>query len=121
MKAKRRRRGSRAEDLAATFLEQQGYLLLARNVHYPFGELDLVCRHPRRGLVVVEVRSLDPRMGFHPAETLTLRKRLRLERAIHAFLQRHPELQTLPLHLDVVTVLWEDPPRLEHLPDAFGF
>lgn len=121
MKGKRKRRGARGESLAADFLEQKGYRLIARNVRFPFGELDLVFLHPDRGVVAVEVRSLDPALGFHPAESLGPRKRNRLEKALQAFLLCHPEYQNFPCHLDVITVVWEDPPRVEHIPDGFGF
>ncbi len=123
MTAFRQRRGRQAEEYALRFLQKRGYRLIARNVRYPFGELDLVLHHPHRGLVVVEVRSLDRRTGIHPFHTLTAAKRRRLERALQAFLQQHPRYRNLPIHLDVVGIIWGEAasPRVEHLQDAFGF
>ena len=50
-----RERGRAAEDLAATFLQQQGLTLVERNYHCRFGEIDLIARE-NATLVFVEVR-----------------------------------------------------------------
>lgn len=119
----RQKRGQKGEHYALQYLQKKGYRLVARNVRYPFGELDLVCIHPRRGLVIVEVRSLDRRTKIHPLHTLTASKFRRLKHAITAFLQQNPIYSNYPIHLDAIGILWEKgkPVRLEHVEDAFGY
>ena len=55
MSASTRSKGRRGEDAAARFLTSRGYRILARNVHLPGGELDLVCLDGNC-LVFVEVK-----------------------------------------------------------------
>ena len=49
-------KGRAGEDLAATFLRQHGYRVLARNVRLPGGEIDAVCLDGSV-LVFVEVKA----------------------------------------------------------------
>jgi putative endonuclease len=51
-------KGRAGEDRAAAFLEAAGYRVLARNVHLPGGEIDVVCLDGST-LVVVEVKRRD--------------------------------------------------------------
>ena len=48
--------GARSEQLAVTFLESRGYLIVERNFKTKIGELDIIARD-RDILVFVEVRS----------------------------------------------------------------
>ncbi|MCC6580214.1 MAG: YraN family protein, partial [Phycisphaeraceae bacterium] len=50
--------GQRGEQLAAQYLRRQGYRILARNLRFRFGEIDLLAMAPD-GLtvVVVEVKA----------------------------------------------------------------
>ncbi len=49
------RRGRWAESIACTYLQQQGLILVQRNYHCRFGEIDLIM-HDDDTLVFVEVR-----------------------------------------------------------------
>ncbi len=114
----RRRRGNAAEDLAARYLERQGFQILERNFTTRVGEIDLIAREGEV-LVFVEVRSLSPEMAFHPVTTLTPRKLSHLKRAMELYLYRRGLVGQVPVRLDVVTVIWSRPPRIEHLRDAY--
>jgi len=72
------------EDAAAEHLRRRGFDVLARNVRFPFGELDLVALD---GDVVVFV-EVKTRRGFGALEAVDARKRRRLERLATAFLAR---------------------------------
>lgn len=52
------RKGRAGEDRAAAFLTAAGYRVLARNVHLPGGEIDIVCLEGTT-LVMVEVKRRD--------------------------------------------------------------
>src|SRR5438093_638740 len=58
----RRSLGRQAEDAAARFLEQAGLAIVERNVRFPRGELDLVCRDGG-AWVFVEVKCRQARWG----------------------------------------------------------
>jgi putative endonuclease len=81
--------GRRGEKLAADFLSKQGYSILARNVHTPYGELDLVAEHL---IVFVEVKSRRSQSFGYPEDSITANKREHLISAAQHFLQEHPGL-----------------------------
>ena len=106
--------GKWGEALTAETLAQQGYILLARNVHTPYGELDLVMRQGE-SIVFVEVKTRStPAYGL-PEESITRRKQEHLLHAAQHYLQVHPELAG-DRRVDVVAIrrLPDRPPEVVH-------
>jgi putative endonuclease len=98
----RKRFGATGEHLAAVWMQQQGYKIVARNWRCPCGELDSV---GERGgeLVFVEVKARrGARMGT-AAEAVTPTKQRRLVRSAQYFLMAHGQEQR-PYRIDVITV-----------------
>jgi putative endonuclease len=109
--------GRRGEDLASSHLEENSLLILARNVRYPNGEIDIVALDGAT-VVFVEVKlRRDAALGL-PAEAVTVRKRLRVVRAARRWLAAHPG-RARAVRFDVVAVLG-DPPALTWTRNAFG-
>lgn len=101
MAADTNQQGAAAETAAQLHLQQAGLELLARNVRYPGGELDLVMRDGQT-VVFVEVRyRRDDRFGGGAA-SIDAAKRQRLQHAAARFLQQHPTLSDAPCRFDVV-------------------
>ncbi len=118
--SKRLALGQRAEALAATYLEERGYTVIARNWRRPEGELDLVVT--RDGLCVfVEVRSRTGVERGHPLETVNASKRARVLRAARLYLDEEKPPAAV-FRFDVVGVTFsldDTPPELIHIEDAF--
>jgi putative endonuclease len=106
--------GNAGEAAAASWYEENGYEVVARNWRCEIGEIDIVAR--RRGLVVVaEVKTrTSDRFGV-PAEAVGRGKQARL-RKLGARYLRESALSGVRLRYDVVSVL---DGRLEVLEDAF--
>jgi len=83
--------GARGETLVAAHLEQQGFVIVARNVRVGRLELDLIAR---RGplLVVCEVRTRSSRDFLDPIVTIDRAKVERIRRAARSWIfgQRVP-------------------------------
>jgi putative endonuclease len=94
--------GRRAEDLAAAWLTQRGYVVLARNHATRRGEVDLVCR-AGGVLCFVEVRSRTGTAHGTPEETVDWRKALRVVAAATDWARRHGALEE-EIRFDVVAV-----------------
>ena len=112
-------RGARSEALAAEFLMQRGYRILARNFRAGRGEIDLIGLH-RGALCFAEVRSRSGSRFGRPGEAIGRRKRRQVIRAARGALamRRWPRHQTP--RFDVVGVdLSREPPELEMIQDAF--
>lgn len=114
-------RGRQAENMAALYLQNQGYRILARNWRCRTGELDLIVTTEEQ-IVIVEVRS---RSGYalaygFPSESITPRK-IRKVRDTAAVYLLQADKQTATVRFDVITVLYpgDGEPQLEHLKAAF--
>lgn len=127
--------GERGEELAAAYLEAQGYRVLDRNYRYERAEIDLVCFEPRGRptgrpeappageggeIVVVEVKARTG-LGFgRPEEAVTPQKQRHVARATSAYLHER-RLENARVRFDVVSVLLRPgrEPQIEHFRDAF--
>ncbi len=107
MKTTRARKnlGDSGERIAAMFLEQRGYKIIARNWRSPtrIGELDLIAEDSD-GLVFVEVRMRRGDAMGTPEESLTFRKRQRLIQLAQEFLQAHAECAERAWRIDLVAI-----------------
>ena len=95
--------GAAAEDAALAHLREAGLQLLARNVRYPFGEIDLVMREGDT-LAFVEVRYRRGKAFGGAAASVTAGKRRKLARASQAWLGNHRAYANAPCRFDVVAV-----------------
>ena len=79
--------GARTERAALEFLHANGCRLVARNIRFRVGEIDLVVRDGRE-LVFVEVRGRGEGSLEAPEVALPFAKRMKLWRAIELYLLR---------------------------------
>jgi putative endonuclease len=90
MSDRRHHLGRRGEEVAAAYLQANGYAILARNLRCGRGEIDILAA--REGaLIFVEVRTRRSGAFAHPEESVTPRKQAHLLAAAAQYLQDHPE------------------------------
>jgi len=112
--------GRAAEEEAARFLRSRGMEILARNVRYRDGEVDIVAREGGT-LVFVEVKARRSEEFGSGAEAVTPRKRARIIRAASRFLAGLG--READCRFDVVEVRLDNrgrPLGLRHVRGAFG-
>jgi putative endonuclease len=80
-------KGQQAEELVATWLQEQGYTTRQRNFRTRRGEIDLVMTHEDT-LVFVEVKSLKRSTPQRALQNITPAKQRRLVQAAQAYLAR---------------------------------
>lgn len=95
-------RGNWGEALAARYLQQQGLTLIARQVRYRVGELDLVCQDGD-ACIFVEVKARKSDAFGGPMAAVTAAKQQRLRRAAACYLQ-YSKQPNRPCRFDVVGV-----------------
>lgn len=114
--------GAAAEQLAAQFVQAQGWRLVAANFHCRLGEIDLVIRPntAERLLVFVEVRSRKRGVFGDAIGSVTLGKQRKIYRTAAYFLQCHPEFAEFDCRFDVIAVqLAASPVQFEWIVAAF--
>jgi putative endonuclease len=116
---KRHRLGTWGETLALQHLQAIGYSILERNWRSAEGEIDLVAQDGDV-VVFVEVKTRTSRAFGSPEESITRRKRTRLQRAAEAYLEANGLLDAL-WRIDIVAIdctALGKVERLEHYVDA---
>ncbi|WP_235898531.1 YraN family protein [Parahaliea maris] len=82
-------------------MRDQGLRILARNVHFKAGELDIVALHGDT-LVFVEVRARSNPRYSGAAASVDRRKQAKLLRAAALFLRQHARWANYPCRFDVI-------------------
>lgn len=101
----RKRLGDAGEQVAAEYLLERGYTILARNWRCRGGELDLVALDGSV-LVFVEVRSRSTRTYGTAEESVDWRKQRQVRR-VASFYLTGAEVYYRDLRFDVITVYFE--------------
>jgi putative endonuclease len=119
MADRRQTLGRAAEEAAAAFLRRAGLAVVARNVRFRAGEIDLVCRD--HGVVVfVEVKCRRAGWDETPAAAVSWHKQRRLTRLAQLYLKWR-RLEGTRCRFDVVSVTLTERGALDvrHVPSAF--
>lgn len=113
--------GEKYESIAASWLEDRGLRLLARNFRCKAGEIDIIARD-RTHLVFLEVRARSNPAFSSAAGSVDRRKQQRILRTAQWFLQHNPELARLPCRFDVIAFEPRQSgtsPDIQWIPGAF--
>lgn len=109
--------GNTGEEIAAQYLENKGYEILARNWQYMHRELDIVAKK-NKTLVIVEVKTRAAYSLITPVEAVTPRKQRLIISAANVFIEKHNiDLET---RFDVISIIYSNNTfQVEHIEDAF--
>lgn len=111
------KRGNEGEDLAAKFLKQKGYEVLARNYRFRRSEIDLIVKK-ENWLVFVEVKTRSSNEFGFPEEFVDDGKVKKVLEGADQFLFEHE--WTGNVRYDIVSIsLKNGIPEIEHFEDAF--
>ena len=111
--------GKRGEELAAAFLEGEGYAILDRNWRCRQGEIDVVA-FDGVDTVFVEVKTRSSLAFGHPLEAITVQKLARLRRLAAVWCEVHPGSHDR-IRIDAIAVVAprDAPAQIEHLKRVF--
>lgn len=102
MKEDPRSIGRFSEDIAAGFLQKQGYRILERNISSRLGELDIVARD-KDTLCFIEVKFRSNLTRGLPEEAITNSKRHKICKSALVFLKKNNFLEE-KARFDVVSI-----------------
>ena len=105
--------GQLGEKLAAQYLREQGFKIIALNYQTKHGEIDIVCRKDKI-TVFVEVKTRTSNICGLPEEAITKTKATHLINSAFEYLIQNPG----PWQIDLVTVeiLSSQPTIIKHWP-----
>lgn len=109
--------GKIGEDIAAAFLTQKGYKILARNWRRGHEEIDIIAVD-NKTLVIVEVKTRKTDAFGDPDLAVTKGKQRSLIRVAEAYIQQ--ENLDIDTRFDIISiVLSKQGKQIEHIEDAF--
>lgn len=99
--------GNEKEQIAAAYLEAQGYKIVACNYFCSAGEIDLIARDGAY-LVFVEVKYRKDLKNGYPEDAITTRKRHSIIKTASQYLLRHGLSFDSPCRFDVVSIVGDE-------------
>ena len=111
--------GKEGEDIAAKYLKEKGFEIIARNYHYSHGEIDIIA-NDKNQLVFVEVKTRlnleygEPEYAINPKKIKQIKKMAEL----YLF---DKEIEEADCRFDVVAILLGNSsnPTITHYENAF--
>lgn len=115
LKMSTRQIGTEKERLAAAYLQEQGYEIIACNFVCRQGEIDLIARKSPY-LIFIEVKYRKSNRFGSAEEAVTMKKQIRIQKAAQYYLYKKKIPQNTPCRFDVVAINHE---QIELIENAF--
>ncbi len=115
------RKGLRGEQLAARYLREKGYCIVAANYKTKLGETDIIAlTRDENTLCFVEVKTRSPGQLLPPAEAVDQGKESRLQINAAAFMKKN-RLSIPNIRFDIIEIILHDlyTADINHIENAF--
>lgn len=109
--------GQHGENLAAEYLQRNGYQIVERNYRTRYGEVDIICSQ-KGDLVFVEVKTRRSTRFGSPEEAITYRKKEHIKKAALSYLKQ-ADNSYRSIRFDVITIMIQPSPVINHIQGAF--
>ncbi|WP_078038603.1 YraN family protein [Oribacterium sp. C9] len=97
-------KGQHSEDIAASYLKKNGYIILERNWRFHKNEIDIIARDGSC-LVFVEVKARKSSLHGFGCEAVDRRKQMLIRKVAEAYLIfKHHSLTGIPCRFDVISI-----------------
>lgn len=114
------RTGLRGEQLAARYLREHGYSILAANYATSLGETDIIAVSRDNTICFIEVKTRSPGQMLPPSEAVDYNKQSRLQTNAAAFL-KNKNYSSENIRFDIIEVILHDlyTADINHIENAF--
>jgi putative endonuclease len=99
--------GTQGEELAATWLEQQGYTIVEKNWRHKHWEVDIIASKGKK-LHFVEVKTRSNHRFGKPEESIKKDKMTALKNAAEEYLYQHEEWKYIQFDVLAITMKGEE-------------
>ena len=113
--------GKEGEKRAAKFLKSKGYKIVARNVRFSIGEIDIIVQIEKT-IIFIEVKTRQSAEYCHPREVVDKKKRQKIKQmAMQYYRNKKYSKMGFAIRFDIITLIWPEgeEPKIEHFIDAF--
>lgn len=114
--------GKYGEEIAAGYLQREGYIIKERNYRSSLGEIDIICEH--QGIIIfIEVKTRSSEKFGYAGESVDKNKQKRIMiNALNYLIRKN--LKTSKLRFDVILISLSDKDTIDqinHIKDAFNW
>ncbi|MDO8505476.1 MAG: YraN family protein [bacterium] len=113
--------GAWGEEVAARYLENKGYKIVARHFTHRIGEIDIVTAKDSR-IIFVEVKTRTNNRFGAPEESIGWSKQEKLRRTANVYMLQH-KLYNTPHQIDSLAVMYDKMSKettIRHLENVVG-
>ena len=107
--------GNSGEQYCVDFLKQNGYEILEKNYHSPYGEIDIIAKQGKY-LVFLEIKTRTKDSVDHAKWDISLSKQKKITKTAMCFLMNYNNLEIMEYRFDVIIVKNHE---INHFIDAF--
>lgn len=102
--------GFLAENIAARYLEEEGYEIVAKNYRKPWGEIDIIAKRGE-AIIFVEVKANKQKFAgdFNPEVRVNDQKIHKIKRTAALFLERELGSTDVEWQIDIIAVTFDIP------------
>jgi len=110
--------GNIGENIAAEYLQKQGYEIIERNWRYSReGEIDIIAID-KKTLVFIEVKTRKTTNFGHPLEAIDERKFYQIKHLAQAYISTL-EKNYANYRIDAISIILSQPPEINHVKNIF--
>lgn len=109
--------GNIGEDLALSFLIQNGYKILEKNFRTNFGEIDIIAQK-RNTIVFIEVKTRTSIKYGYPYEAVNYRKQQKIKKVSQSYIKLN-NLRNFQYRFDIIEVFINGNYKINHIENAF--
>lgn len=111
--------GNIGEDIAESFLKEQGYRIIERNYNTRRGEIDIIAGKDEI-IAFIEVKTRSTTDYGRPEEAVTPKKKRSISRAAYYYISSHNNLKT-SFRADIISIILSEThkPEITHIINAF--
>jgi putative endonuclease len=110
--------GDQGEELAATYLQDNGYTILARNWRFKRWEVDIIASRGKF-LHFFEVKTRTSRRFGRPEESIGQAKMSHLRNAAEEYQYQHPAWKYIQFNVLAITLTFNQPPEFFLIEDVY--
>ena len=111
--------GQKGEELAASYLQNKGFVILEKNWRFKNLEADIIATIAKT-LIIAEVKTRRSNYFGEPETFVNKQKQKNLIKAAHEYIQRNN--LDLEVRFDIISIiLGDNQMKINHIEDAFLF
>ena len=117
-KSTNRQTGTTGEAVAAVYLQEKGYQIIAKNWRTKIGEINIIA-YKDSTIVFVEVKTWPHGDYFSLAAAINKRKRKRIIETAKCFLSDYRQYKESYVRFDVIAIGMQQQEKIYHIENAF--